>query len=242
MTRAIYLSPNQGMSNSLPFYNSSKLVLNGSVGKMDSLNQEESEFIPEYLSRLEENVLSELSLREKNYSFRFNGLRRLLKDVHQQKLSRALERLQEDQLIERYEDGSYGLGNSYDMVREYYGKEHLSFDFTNLNSGVKQIYSAFSNDRGFPVKNIIKDLSGKYFGSFRFIGHYFSEGKGRLEWIHADDHSKILISSITTSQIKIVTYNVSQAEINKFLYILQQLLLDFHIIVNFTDDTVSQAN
>ncbi len=218
------------------------MVLNGNVGKMDTLNQEESEFIPEYLSRLEEDVLSELSLREKNYSFRFNGLRRLLKDVHQQKLSRALERLQEDQLIERFPDGSYGLGNSYEMVREHYRKQQMIFDFTNLNSGAKQIYSAFSNDRGFPVKNIIKNLSGKYFGNFRFIGHYYSEGKGRLEWIHAEDHSKILISSITTSKIEIVTYNVSRAAINKFLHILHQFLLDFQIIVNFTDDTISQAN
>lgn len=218
------------------------MELNGSVENMDTLNQEEGDFIPEYLSRLEENVLSELSLREKNYSFRFNGLRRLLKDVHQQKLSRALERLQEDQLIERYPDGSYGLGNSYDMVREHYGKQQMIFDFANLTSGVKQTFSAISTDHRFPVKNIIKNLSGKYFGNFRFVGHYYSEGKGRLEWIHAEDHSKILISSITASKIELVTYNVSQAAINKFLHILQQLLLDFNILVNFTTETVSQAN
>ena len=76
---------------------------------------ENDAFIPEYLSSLEENVLSELSTREKNYSFRFNGLRRILRDVHQQKLTRALERLQEDNLIERHPDGGYTLEN-FDLL------------------------------------------------------------------------------------------------------------------------------
>ena len=68
---------------------------------MDEFSQEMDDAIPNYLSNLEESVLEELSVREKNYSFRFNGLRRLLRDVHQQKLSRALERLQEDLLLKR---------------------------------------------------------------------------------------------------------------------------------------------
>jgi len=66
---------------------------------MDEYSQENEEIIPDYLSNLEESVLEELSTRERNYSFRFNGLRRILSDVHQQKLTRALERLQEDRLI-----------------------------------------------------------------------------------------------------------------------------------------------
>ena len=129
---------------------------------METLNQEDSEFIPVYLSRLEENVLSELSLREKNYSFRFNGLRRILKDVHQQKLSRALERLQDDQLVERYPDGGYGLdSSSYEMVRDHYNKKQIFLDYSRLNSGNKQVFFAFSTDHSFPVKNII-DLLDVY--------------------------------------------------------------------------------
>ena len=141
---------------------------------METMNQDEDEFIPQYLSRLEEHVLSELSSREKNYSFRFNGLRRILKDVHQQKLSRALERLQEDQLIERNPDGGYGIDrNSYDMIRDYYHKHALFLDYSSLNSETKQEFTIKAN-RDFPVKSIISKLAGKYFGAFRFIGHYYS--------------------------------------------------------------------
>ncbi|UCG89565.1 MAG: hypothetical protein JSU57_03580 [Candidatus Heimdallarchaeota archaeon] len=210
---------------------------------METLNQEEDELIPEYLSRLEKDVLSELSLREKNYSFRFNGLRRILKDVHQQKLSRALERLQEDQLIERYPDGGYGLdSNSYELIRDYYNKQQMFLDYSNLNSSNKQELTVFSTDRDFPVKSIINKLAGKYFGDFRFIGHYYSNGKGRLEWIHAEDRSKILISSITASKIEIMAFNVSKAAINKFLHIIQEFLLDYQILVNFSDTATSMAN
>ena len=210
---------------------------------METLNQEDSEFIPVYLSRLEENVLSELSLREKNYSFRFNGLRRILKDVHQQKLSRALERLQEDQLVERYPDGGYGLdSSSYEMVRDHYNKNQIFLDYSRLNSGNKRVFFAFSTDRSFPVKNIIDLLAGKYFSDYRFIGHYYSDGKGRLEWTHSEDHSKILISSISVSKIEIVAYNVSLIVVRKFLQIIQQLLLEYQIILQFTDETGSQAN
>ncbi len=209
---------------------------------METMNQEEDEFIPQYLSRLEEHVLSELSLREKDYSFRFNGLRRILKDVHQQKLSRALERLQEDQLIERNPDGGYGLDrNSYDMIRDYYHKQSFFLDYSNLNSETKQEFTITAN-RDFPVKSIISKLAGKYFGAFRFIGHYYSDREGRLEWIHAEDRSKILISEFTTSKIKIVAYNVSKAETNKFLHILQQYLLDYTIVAKLSDTTTTMAN
>ncbi|MHA2112363.1 MAG: hypothetical protein ACW98W_12850 [Candidatus Hodarchaeales archaeon] len=84
---------------------------------MNEFSQEIEDFIPEYLSSLEESVLEELSIREKNYSLRFNGLRRLLKDVHQQKLTRALERLQEDSLITQFPDGGYGLGNESYVIK-----------------------------------------------------------------------------------------------------------------------------
>ncbi|MFX0204812.1 MAG: hypothetical protein ACFFDT_02415 [Candidatus Hodarchaeota archaeon] len=209
---------------------------------MDTMNQEEDEFIPQYLSRLEEHVLSELSSREKNYSFRFNGLRRILKDVHQQKLSRALERLQEDQLIERNPDGGYGLDrNSYDMIRDYYHKQTLFLDYSNPNSEAKQEFTITAS-RDFPVKSIISKLAGKYFGAFRFIGHYYSDGEGRLEWIHAEDRSKILISGFSASKIKIIAYNVSKAEINKFLHILQQYLLEYTIVAKLSETTTSMAN
>ena len=210
---------------------------------MKSFTDQEDQSIPEYLSQLEETVLEELSVRERNYSFRFNGLRRLLNDVHQQKLARALERLQEDNLIERYPDGGYGLDNKYyDRIKEKFGKQSLNNGTFGFKQNNHQNFTTISTGKDFPVQIIINKLTGKYFGQYRFIGHYFSNGKGRLEWIHAENQSKILITQISPQKIEISASNVSKLAIERFLRIIQQILYELHIIAQFSGDTHSQAN
>ena len=209
--------------------------------------QTEKDETPEYLSyrsSLEETVLSEFSTREKSYAFRFNGLRRVLKDVHQQKLTRALERLQEDQLIERHQDGGYTLdANYYDNVRDYYLKQK---DFIQRSPSEvthsQQHFIGKRKENDLPVQQLTEKLAGKYFSSYRFIGHYYSNGEGRLEWIHAEDGSRILISSISSNQILIASRNVSQSAIRKFLHILQHILMDYNIYLAFTERNISEAN
>jgi len=143
--------------------------------------------------------------------------------------------------VVQYPDGGYGLGgNSYEMIREYFRGD--TKDYFKLDSSPKQIFSAISSDNNFPVQKIVSKLAGKYFGAFRFIGHYYSNGEGRLEWIHGEDHSRILISSVTSSNIEIVAYNVSKVAINKFLNILRHVLIDYQILVEFSNTTSSQVN
>lgn len=210
---------------------------------MNSFTDQEDPSIPEYLSQLEETVLEELSLRERNYSFRFNGLRRLLNDVHQQKLARALERLQEDNLIERYPDGGYGLDSKYyDRVKEKFGKQSLNNGNFGFDLNTHQNYTTISTGKDFPVQIIINKLTGKYFGQYRFIGHYFSNGKGRLEWIHAENQSKILLTQISPRKIEISALNVSKLAIERFLRIIQQILYELQIIAQFSEVHHSHAN
>jgi hypothetical protein len=210
---------------------------------MNEFSQEMESFIPEYLSSLEESVLEELSIREKHYSLRFNGLRRLLKDVHQQKLSRALERLQEDSLITQFPDGGYGLGNeSYDKIRQYFGKDELIYSYQEKNNESQQIFATSTSNKEIPVENLVKQLTGKYFGNFRFVGHYFMNKKGRLEWIHVEDHSKILISSITPTEIKIESYNVSKSTIERLIQMIRQMLISEKIFLRLHETSPSHAN
>jgi len=204
--------------------------------------KEEQEFTPYQLSDLEETVLSELSMREKHYTIRFNGLRRLLKNVHQQKLSRALERLQESQLIERDQDGGYGLdSNSYSQIREYYKSQQKPLSNSLLDSETKKIFIK-SSEYEFPVKDLVTKLTGKYFANFRFIGHYYANGEGRLEWIHSENNASILISSITPAIIEIIAQNIDQDSLNKFLHIIQQLLFEYEIIPDISRELIPAAN
>ena len=210
---------------------------------MNEFSQEIEDFIPEYLSRLEESVLEELSIREKNYSLRFNGLRRLLKDVHQQKLTRALERLQEDSLITQFPDGGYGLGNeSYDKVRQYFGKDGIIYRYQENNSDPEKVVAALISNKEIPVEDIVQQLAGKYFGNYRFVGHYLTNNKGRLEWIHMEDHSKILISSISATEIKIESFNVSKSTIERLIQMIRQMLVSQKIFLRLHESLPSNAN
>ena len=210
---------------------------------MEEYRQESADFVPEYLSSLEESVLEELSVREKNYNFRFNGLRRLLRDVHQQKLTRALERLQEDRLIQQSPDGGYGLGNeTYDIVREYFDNQGLIHHYQEQNSELKKILTTITSEKEIPVEDLVKQLAGKYFGYYRFVGHFSTDNKGRLEWIHVEDHSKILISTISQTEIEIESYNVNSETIERFIQLIRQMLVNHQIFLQIRRTSTSHAN
>jgi hypothetical protein len=71
-----------------------------------------------------------------------------------------------------------------------------------------------------------------------------TNGKGRLEWLNAEIHTRILITTIDSSQIEVMTDNIppDDPNLNKLLSIIQQALLDDHIILNFRLVPISSAN
>jgi hypothetical protein len=210
---------------------------------MDEYSQENEEIIPDYLSNLEESVLEELSTRERNYSFRFNGLRRILSDVHQQKLTRALERLQEDRLIKQFPDGGYGLGSdNYEKVRQYFGHHDILESYKPIRNETDNIMTSVTSESEIPVKELVNKLAGKYFGYYRFVGHNFNSNRGKLEWVHVEDNSKILISSISKSKIEIESYNVSKSTIDKFIQLLQRLLITQKIFLDIQESSSVHFN
>jgi hypothetical protein len=210
---------------------------------LDEFSQELEEPIPDYLSNLEESVLEELSIREKNYAFRFNGLRRLLRDVHQQKLTRALERLQEDQLIQQYPDGGYGLGqDTYDKIREHFSNQGLFDQYQREKDEPNTFQTEITANKEIPVAELVSRLTGKYFGYYRFVGHSYENNKGRLEWIHVEDHSRILISTISPAKIEIESTNVSKTTVERFIQLIRQMLIYQKILLQVRNIPSSRPN
>ncbi|MHA2174149.1 MAG: hypothetical protein ACXACP_09335 [Candidatus Hodarchaeales archaeon] len=210
---------------------------------MDEFTKENEDFIPYYLSSLEESVLEKLSTRERNYAFRFNGLRRVLSDVHQQKLSRALERLQEDRLIKQFPDGGYGLGGeNYEKIRQYFGHQDLLDSYEAIRNSPNNRITSITSESEIPVRELVSKLTGKYFGYYRFIGHYFNNNKGKLEWVHVEDNSKILISSISKTKIEIESYNVSNGTIERFVQLIQRILISQKIFLEVQEASSVHAN
>jgi hypothetical protein len=165
------------------------------------------------------------------------------KKIILQKLTRALERLQEDSLITQFPDGGYGLGNeSYDKVRQYFGKDDIIYSYQENNSDPEKVVAALISNKEIPVEDIVQQLAGKYFGNYRFVGHYLTNNKGRLEWIHMEDHSKILISSISATEIKIESFNVSKSTIERLIQMIRQMLVTQKIFLRLHEKLPSNAN
>ena len=187
-----------------------------------------------YLTDLEEDVLTLITSRDKNYSIKFNGLKRLLNDVHQQKLSRALERLQEDQLIERKSDGGYGINSRmYNEVTTYFSDKSITDSYYN-DKDLLEIDRAYSSDSSFPVRSIIDQLIGKYFGKWRFVGHFYSktEDQGELEWINSENSSFISVKA-SKGLIEIKYSGFKYFYNNKVHSLIRNILMAHNIVVNF---------
>jgi hypothetical protein len=167
----------------------------------------------------------------------------LLRDVHQQKLTRALERLQEDQLIQQYPDGGYGLGrDSYDRIRKHFSNQGLFDQYQREKIEPSRIQAEITANKEIPVAELVSRLAGKYFGYYRFIGHSHENNKGRLEWIHVEDHSRILVSTISPSKIQIESTNVSKATIERFIQLIREILIYQKILLQVRKISSSRPN
>jgi DNA-binding HxlR family transcriptional regulator len=135
----------------------------------------EMPYIPDLsLSEWDTNVLDLISY-ESLTRFTFDGLKRRL-GVHPETLSRALSRLEEQGMLEKQVDGYRVTSKAAKSSRlQPLGKkqENLPLLQTLLPPDV-------------PVKQVIKDLAGKWFGTLRWFGFAENGESITLKWITED--------------------------------------------------------
>jgi len=107
--------------------------------------------------------------------FTFDGLRRLL-GLHQETLSRILERLQEEGLVEKMADGYRLTPEAGELV-----PRRLSSGLTR----VPIIQALLPED--IDVGNIVAGLKGRWFGKLHWVGYSQNEEGTILKWITEDD-------------------------------------------------------
>jgi hypothetical protein len=124
-------------------------------------------------------VLSALS-EDAKATYSFQGLRRKL-GLHQEMLSRTLDRLEEQELVEKTNDG-YRISTSIETIRSAEGDEVAPIE--------RQVITA-----GLPVTAdidlILNALKGRWFSEFRWLGYSETESELILSWITEDGRIQI---------------------------------------------------
>src|SRR3989454_11024200 len=111
--------------------------------------------------------------------FAFDGLKRLL-GVHQEMLSRVLDRLEDEGLVEKVSEG-YRL-----TVR---GNQQAPRPLSSTQPRIPIVQSLLPHD--IDVQRIIAGLKGRWFGSLRWLGYSQNEEGTVLKWITEDDAIQI---------------------------------------------------
>ncbi len=111
--------------------------------------------------------------------FTFDGLKRLL-GVHQEMLSRVLDRLEDEGLLEKV-SGGYKLTSR--------GSQPVARPLSTTEPRVPIVQSLLPQD--IDVQRIVAGLKGRWFGSLRWLGYSQNDDGLVLKWITEEDGIQI---------------------------------------------------
>jgi predicted transcriptional regulator len=183
-------------------------------------------------------------LRKEMWStYSFKALQRKL-NIHQQSLSRALNRLLDLNLIEKTSSG-YKLveGSAYNFnqtLEDNSLNEEIEIDKSKKLRKYKQLIQIYMPVKG-NIEPIVDHLTGKWFGKLRWFGMIKKDTGFRLEWIVVDKNSNnkifqininilseyiIVESDAVSDSEKVEAMYYSNRIIEEIIKILQENLLE----------------
>ncbi|MEM2146634.1 MAG: hypothetical protein QW279_14830, partial [Candidatus Jordarchaeaceae archaeon] len=143
----------------------------------------------------------------RGFSFGFQGIRRLL-DIHQQTLTIALKRLVRKRIIAKNDDQEYFLTKQGEkIVSNLFSNDENKMvlppncegnKFTSCKIDMKV------NLKGAMHKKLAKNLKGKWFSYYRYVGSSMGEDKSILEWITDDAKYSARVIADEDGNIKVV--------------------------------------
>ena len=166
------------------------------------------------ISELKERDINVLQIiDEENLTcFTFEGLRRRLK-IHQETLSRILNRLTEEKILKKT-NSHYALTSK--------AKDLLKTQNQTSASRTLPVLQTFLPSQ-IPITKIVSNLKGKWFGTLRWLGYYKINEDVVLKWITTD--GGIILSAIFfQSKLLIGAKMVSENDLNAALAASYQLM------------------
>ena len=145
-------------------------------------------------------------------SFAFEGLKRRLK-MHPETLSRILYRLADQGILKKGDNGYTLTSKAKKLLKSN------SLDSTNPNLRLLQTFLPPE----VPIKKVISNLKGKWFGVLRWLGYSVTNEGVNLKWITQD--GGIIISAIfSQGKLYIDAKMVSENDLNAALNASHQLM------------------
>ena len=168
--------------------------------------------------------ISDLSLKESDINilhvineedltnFTFEGLKRRLK-IHQETLSRILYRLADQEILKKVENG-------YTLTSK--AKKLLKPKSSHSKNTTLRLLQTFLPPE-VPIKNIISNLKGKWFGVLRWLGCSMNNEDVTLKWI-TEDGRTIISAVFSQGKLFIDAKMVSDNDLNAALKASHQLI------------------
>lgn len=107
--------------------------------------------------------------------FTFDGLKRLL-GLHQEKLSRIIDRLEEEGVLEKVPEG-------YTVTRK--GNAMIPRPLNSAQLPIPIVQSLLPRD--IDIENIVSSLKGRWFGKLRWLGYSKNDEGVVLKWIAEEE-------------------------------------------------------
>lgn len=142
-------------------------------------------------------------------TFTFNGLK-VRSNLHQEILSRSLKRLKELGLVDKNKTG-YNLNKKGKLLFSELKK--ILYEKRNNQTKYTQIIQ-LSVPFQIPNQQIVQNLSGKYFGSLRWIGMIQNIRGYQLKWKDIEDFMEIILH-LSNNNIIIETNEYKGLNISK---------------------------
>ena len=143
--------------------------------------------------------------------FTFDGLKRLT-GLHQEKLSRIIDRLEEEGLLEKVADG-------YRITAR--GSETIPRPLVSAMQPIPIVQSLLPRD--VDLQQIISGLKGRWFGGLRWLGYTQNEEGTVLKWIAEEDGVQI-DARFTDSYLSIDAKVAEGREVSQAVKAAHQLL------------------
>jgi hypothetical protein len=140
-----------------------------------------------------EDLVMDMLTSEADATYSFQGMKRKL-GLHQEKLTRILKRLEDDNLVLRTDDGYKVLSAPRRKTRHHVDGEPVIRG--HLPPGID-------------AENLTRSLKGRWFKNFRWLGYSNAETGQSLYWITEDGRFQV---SVLLSPLEILVWSHATEE------------------------------